>query len=74
MQGGALDEFAAWLAASDVSGADAGDSRVALDWKWGYQDGRLGRADLEFLLAWCPRKLSMPPAEYAGFPGPSGRS
>ena len=66
-------DFAAWLAASNVTGADAGDAAVALDWKWGYQDGELGRwtvADLEeFLLGWCPRKLSMQPEEYAGFPG-----
>ncbi|MGH3931639.1 MAG: hypothetical protein ACRDTF_16895 [Pseudonocardiaceae bacterium] len=67
-----LDDFAAWLVTSRVAGADAGDAGVALDWKWGYQDGELGRwtvADLEeFLLAWCPRKLSMPPAECSGFP------
>ncbi|MGH3913100.1 MAG: hypothetical protein ACRDTC_06780 [Pseudonocardiaceae bacterium] len=67
-----LTDFVAWLAASDVTGADAGDARVALDWKWGYQDGRLGRwtvADLEeFLLEWCPRKLSVPPAECGGIP------
>ncbi|MGQ0779362.1 MAG: hypothetical protein ACT4NY_33935 [Pseudonocardiales bacterium] len=69
-----LDDFAAWLATSDVTDADAGDAGVALDWKWGCQDGQLGRwtvADLEeFLLAWCPRKLSMPPAECSGFPSP----
>jgi hypothetical protein len=66
-----LDDYAAWLVSSDIAGADAGDAGVALDWKWGYQDGALGRwtvADLEdFLLGWCPRKLSMPPEECAGF-------
>lgn len=65
-------DLAAWLAASNVTEADSGDAEVALDWKWGYQDGELGRwtvADLdEFLLEWCPRKLSIPPEECAGFP------
>ncbi|MGH4013618.1 MAG: hypothetical protein ACRDSL_06720 [Pseudonocardiaceae bacterium] len=65
-------DLAAWLAASNVTEADAGDAAVALDWKWGYQDGELGRwtvGDLEeFLLEWCPRKLSVPPEECAGFP------
>ncbi|MGH3825055.1 MAG: hypothetical protein ACRDRA_19800 [Pseudonocardiaceae bacterium] len=68
-----LNEYAAWLASSDIDDADAGDAGVALDWKWGYQDGALARwtvADLEeFLLGWCPRKLSMPAEECAGFPG-----
>jgi hypothetical protein len=67
-----LDDYAAWLASSHVTGAAAGDAGVALDWKWGYQDGELGRwtvADLdEFLLDWCPRKLTMPPQECAEFP------
>ncbi|HEU0086070.1 MAG TPA: hypothetical protein VFQ77_00190, partial [Pseudonocardiaceae bacterium] len=65
-------DLASWLGESNVADADAGDAAVALDWKWGYQDGALGRwtaADLEeFLLDWCPRKLSIPPEECAGFP------
>ena len=67
-----LDDYAGWLAASNVSDAEAGDAGVAMDWKWGYQDGELGRwtvADLEeFLLGWCPRKLSMPAEQCADFP------
>src|SRR5262249_13804705 len=67
-----LDDYAAWLASSNVTDASAGDAGVALDWKWGYQDGELGRwtvADLdEFLLGWCPRKLTMPSEECAEFP------
>ncbi len=66
-----LDDYAGWLASSNAE-AEAGDAALAMDWKWGYQDGELGRwtvADLEeFLLGWCPRKLSMPPEECADFP------
>ncbi|MGH3905482.1 MAG: hypothetical protein ACRDTE_15030 [Pseudonocardiaceae bacterium] len=65
-------DLAAWLAASNVTEVDSGDAAVALDWKWGYQDGELGRwtvGDLdEFLLEWCPRKLSLAPEHCAGFP------
>lgn len=67
-----LDDYAGWLAASKVTDAQVGDAGLAMDWKWGYQDGELGRwtvADLEeFLLGWCPRKLSMPAEQCAGFP------
>ena len=69
-----LDRFEGWLARhSDVDAADtAGEAGLALDWKWSYGDGDLGRwtaADVvEFLLEWCPRKLSMPPAECANIP------
>lgn len=67
-----LDDYAGWLAASNVTDAEAGDAGLAMDWKWGYQDGELGRwtvADLEeFLLGWCPRKLSMPAEQCADFP------
>jgi hypothetical protein len=66
-----LNDYAGWLASSNVD-ADAGDAGLAMDWKWGYQDGELGRwtvADLEeFLLGWCPRKLSMPAEECTDFP------
>jgi hypothetical protein len=66
-----LDDYARWLASSNAEG-EAGDAGLVMDWKWGYQDGELGRwtaADLEeFLLGWCPRKLSMPAEECAGFP------
>ncbi|MGH4009802.1 MAG: hypothetical protein ACRDTH_16910 [Pseudonocardiaceae bacterium] len=67
-----LDDYAGWLASSKIADADADDAGLAMDWKWGYQDGELGRwttADLEeFLLGWCPRKLSMPAEECADFP------
>ncbi|HEY6422759.1 MAG TPA: hypothetical protein VIY28_05820 [Pseudonocardiaceae bacterium] len=66
-----LDDYARWLASSNAEG-DAGDAGVVLDWKWGYQDGELGRwtvADLEeFMLDWCPRKLSLPAEDCADFP------
>ncbi|MGH3775224.1 MAG: hypothetical protein ACRDRR_05715 [Pseudonocardiaceae bacterium] len=67
-----LDDYAGWLASSNVTEAQAGDAGLAMDWKWGYQDGELGRwtiADLEeFLLGWCPRKLSIPAEACADFP------
>jgi hypothetical protein len=48
------------------------DVELALDWKWGYSDGDLGTwsiADIdEFLLEWCPRKISMAPEEAASLP------
>lgn len=73
-----LTRFEAWL--SDDHGltspaeaaATAGEAGLALDWKWGYAGGDLGRwtvADLdEFLLEWCPRKLSVPAGESASIP------
>ncbi len=67
-----LDDYAGWLASSKVADAQAGDAGLAMDWKWGYQDGELDCwtvADLEeFLLGWCPRKLSMPAEGCAYFP------
>lgn len=61
------------LAASDELVAAAG---TALDWKWGYGDGdlctwRLGDV-AEYLLEWCPRKLSVPPEDWATFPAGFG--
>ena len=68
-------DYAGWLALQPVD-ADAGDARPALDWKWGYADGDLSIwtvPDLdEFLLRWCPRKLSMTPEHNAGFPASIG--
>ena len=62
-----LEDFAGWLQRQQPLGADAGGARVALDWKWGYAGGDLATwtvEDLdEFLLEWCPRKLSMAPEE-----------
>jgi hypothetical protein len=62
-----LSEFGEWLRdASRLSEPDAdeavSDASLALDWKFGYGDGHLGRwtaSDVtEFLLSWCPRKLT----------------
>ena len=71
-----LEDFAGWLQRQQPLGADAGDARLALDWKWGYAGGDLATwtvEDLdEFLLEWCPRKLSMAPEECADFPASIG--
>lgn len=70
-RGELLDEYAEWLASANVQ-AQAGDAGLLMDWKWGYQDGELARwtvTDLEeFLLGWCPRKLSMRAEHCADFP------
>jgi hypothetical protein len=56
----------------DDDGGYLFDVRLALDWKWGFADGDLGSwalADVEeFLLGWCPRKITMPPEEAAAIP------
>lgn len=63
-----LERFERWL--TENQGVDAidavelaGDAGLALDWKWSYGDGDLGRWQTrdvaEFLLEWCPRKLSV---------------
>ncbi len=71
-----LADYAGWLERQKPLGAEAGDARLALDWKWGYAGGDLSTwtvADLdEFLLEWCPRKLSMAPDECADFPASVG--
>ncbi len=71
-----IADYAGWLGRQPPLGAEAGDARLALDWKWGYADGDLATwtvADLdEFLLEWCPRKLSMAPDESADFPASVG--
>jgi hypothetical protein len=67
-----LHRFEEWLGAEGGSGPVpehemAADAGVALDWKCGYGDGDLAswptRDVAEFLLDWCPRKLSVPQAE-----------
>lgn len=71
-----LERFEASLARGGGGGhQDAqavGDAAVALDWKWGYGDGHLARwapADVaEFLLEWCPRKLSITQDECVRLP------
>lgn len=67
-----LERFERWMAdeprlgEADATGM-ASDAGLALDWKWSYSDGDLGRwrtADVgEFLLEWCPRKLSASPSD-----------
>lgn len=65
------ERFATWLATQRVA-ADPNDAGLLMDWKFGYGDGFLDFwtvADVEdFLLRWCPRKLSAPPQECAGIP------
>lgn len=71
-----VDRFEQWLVAERLVGDDApemaGDAGVALDWKWGYGDGNLTRwrtGDVtEFLLEWCPRKLSVSQADCLSIP------
>lgn len=72
-----LEQFQRWLveragATSEEAAEVVADASVALDWKWGYGDGNLGcwhREELaEFLLEWCPRKLSVPLEECGGLP------
>ena len=71
-----LDRFARWLdEVRPVEGDPeeiAGDVGLALSWKWGYSDGDLGRwqtGDVaEFLLEWCPRKLSVSQADCGSIP------
>jgi hypothetical protein len=72
-----LGRFERWLAdggraATFVPGELAGDAGLALDWKWGYGDGDLARWRVEdvgeFLLEWCPRKLSASAAECESIP------
>lgn len=75
-----LTRFKEWLRASGAdnchAAALAGDVGVALDWKWSYADGDLGwwRTEHlgEFLLEWCPRKLSVPPEEARSIPAAIG--
>jgi len=73
-----LDGFGRWL--RDERQLDdglvrmaVGDAAIALDWKFSYDDGHLGRwttGDVtEFLLGWCPRKLSVSPEDCVTIPG-----
>jgi hypothetical protein len=73
-----LDGFGGWLKAQpgldEAAARDATiDAGIALDWKFGYGDGHLGRwttGDVaEFLLSWCPRKLSVSQADSETIPG-----
>lgn len=66
-----LDEFAGWLDRPEPEGAElVGDAGLFLDWRHGYSTGVLDEyteGDVaEFLLAWCPRKLSVPAEDADG--------
>jgi hypothetical protein len=72
-----LGRFARWLAGEDRSSDEeidelVGDAGVALDWKWSYGDGELATwrtGDVaEFLLEWCPQKLSVTQADCITIP------
>lgn len=64
-----LDELEVWL--RDHRGPTdhdlAGSAHIFIDWRWGYSSGELDRYEPrdieEFLLEWCPRKLSAAPTE-----------
>ena len=77
-KGWLLAGFSGWL--DDVarpSGPGANeavsDASLVLDWKFGYGDGHLGRwtaGDVgEFLLGWCPRKLTVSQEDCVSIPG-----
>ena len=72
-----LERFERWLGEERSLAEHAredvvADASIALDWKWSYADGDLGRwatRDVgEFLLDWCPRKLSVPPDQCRSIP------
>ncbi len=50
---------------------------IALDWKWSFGDGELATwrtGDVaEFLLEWCPQKLSVSQADCITVPRPCSR-
>ena len=64
-----IDRFAATVPGDDGTIFDV---QLGLDWKWGYSDGDLGRWTLgeleEFVIEWCPRKVSMPAEEARSLP------
>jgi len=73
-----LDGFGRWLGDASRLSQEAADEAVsdaslALDWKFGYGDGHLGRWTAgeitEFLVGWCPRKLSVSQEDCAAIPG-----
>lgn len=71
-----LQRFEKWQCARGVPGLlaaeVAGEAGIALEWKWSYGDGDLGwwRTEhlADFLLEWCPRKLSVPADECLSIP------
>ena len=73
-----LDRFYEWLQTSaglraEKANAIALDGSLALDWKFSDADGNLARWTLpdlgEFLLDWCPRKVSVDPENARSIPG-----
>lgn len=77
-RGALLVRFEGWLKAERRLGSQeaietACDAGLALDWKWSYGDGGLAswRTDdvYEFLMDWCPRKLSVSQADCVSIPG-----
>lgn len=72
-----LERFERWLLAGRLAGDGGvaemvGNAGLALDWKWSYGDGDLARwrtgEVAEFLLEWCPRKLSVSQADSVSIP------
>ena len=68
-----LTDFRSWLHGTRPSSAVAdlaADAETFLQWDVNYADAALTRFDVsdidEYLLRWCPRKLSFPPAEWIG--------
>jgi hypothetical protein len=73
-----LDGFDRWLRDErqldvGLTSIAVGDAAMALDWKFDYGDGHLGQwatGDVtEFLLGWCPRKLSVSTEDSVTIPG-----
>ena len=66
-----LAEFTRWARQRSAADEDWGhEASVFLDWRVNYSSGDLSafaRADIEeYLLDWCPRKLSFPPEYWLG--------
>lgn len=66
------ERFERWSAERERSGEPA-DAQLLLDWKFAFGDGALDVWTVEdareFLLGWCPRKLSAAPEDCAEIPG-----
>lgn len=71
-----LEGFGRWLPDEPGLSPEAddavSDAGLVLDWKFGYGDGHLGRWTAgeiaEFLLGWCPRKLSVSQEDCVAIP------